>query len=131
MKNVSRLATIVLALVGTVAGLGPIGSGTLEALARQAALGVMSVAITLPVAWAATLARSVLGGVSVAIALVVVAQVSVLAGLGGWMPLAAPALWAISLGITVSPLQLALLIPFAAIFVVLIARSWRRMQLDR
>ena len=47
------------------------------------------------------------------------------------MPLAAPALWAISLGATVSPVQLALLIPFGAIFVVLIAQSWRRMQLDR
>ena len=125
----SLLLAIVLALVGTIAGLGPIGSETLEALARQAALGAMSVAITLPVAWAATLARSVLGGVSVAIALVVVAQVSVLAGLGGWMPLAAPALWA--LGTAVSPLQLALLIPFGAIFVALIAQSWRRMQLDR
>lgn len=127
----SLLLAIVLGIVGTLAGLGPIGSGTLEALARQAALGAMSIAITLPVAWAATLARSVLGGVSVAIALVVVAQVSVLAGLGGWMPLAAPALWAISLGITVSPVQLALLIPFGATFVVLIALSWQRMQLDR
>jgi len=125
----SILLAIVLGIVGTIAGLGSIGTGTLEALARQAALGVMSVAITLPVAWAATLARSVLGGVSVAIALVVVAQVSVLAGLGGWMPLAAPALWA--LGTAVTPVQLALLIPFAAIFVVLIAGLWRRMQLDR
>ena len=115
----------------SLAGLGPIEGETPAMLARQAALGVMSAAITLPVAWAATLSRSVLGGVSVAIGLVVVAQVSVLAGLGGWMPLAAPALWAISLGTTVSPIQLSLLIPFGAIFVVLIARSWRRMQLDR
>lgn len=127
----SLLLAIVLAVVGLVAGLCPIGAGTLEQLARQAALGAMSVAITVPVAWAATLARSVLGGVSVAIALVVVAQISVLAGLGGWMPLAAPALWAISLGTNVSPLQLSLLIPLGAVFVVLVAHSWRRMQLDR
>jgi ABC-2 type transport system permease protein len=127
----SLLLSIVLTLVGTIAGLGPIDGNTWAMLARQAALGVMSVAITLPVAWAATLSRSVLGGVSVAIGLVVIAQVSVLAGLGGWMPMAAPALWAISLGTTVSPVQLTLLIPFGAIFVVLIAQSWRRMQLDR
>src|SRR3954454_1166892 len=127
----SLLLAIVLALVGTLAGLGPIGSDTAEELARQAALGAMSIAITLPVAWAATLARSVLGGVSVAIALVVVAQVSVLAGLGGWVPLAAPALWAVSGGATVTAVQLALLIPFGAIFVVLVAQSWRRLQLDR
>ncbi|CAN5257818.1 hypothetical protein BH11ACT3_BH11ACT3_21110 [soil metagenome] len=127
----SVLLSIVLTVVGTIAGLGPIDSDTWAMLARQAALGVMSVSITLPVAWAATLTRSVLGGVSVAIGLVVVAQVSVLAGLGGWMPLAAPALWAISLGADVSPIQLALLAPFGAIFVVLVARSWSRMQLDR
>jgi len=127
----SIMLAIVLSLVGTLAGLGPIDGATWLMLARQVALGVMSAAITLPVAWAATLSRSVLGGVSVAIGLVVVAQVSVLAGLGGWMPLAAPALWAISLGMSVSALQLALVVPFGALFVVLIARSWRRMQLDR
>ena len=127
----SVLLAIVLSVVGLLAGLGPIDGETPTMLARQAALGVMSAAITVPVAWAATLSRSVLGGVSVAIGLVVIAQVSVLAGLGGWMPLAAPALWAISLGTTVSPIQLSLLIPFGAIFVVLIAQSWRQMQLDR
>jgi ABC-2 type transport system permease protein len=127
----SVLLAIVLTLVGTFAGLGPIAAETVAMLFRQAALGVMSAAITLPVAWAATLSRSVLGGVSVAIGLVVVAQVSVLAGLAGWMPLAAPALWAISLGTTVSPIQLSLLIPFGAIFVILTTLSWRRLQLDR
>ncbi|MGE3192782.1 MAG: ABC transporter permease [Microbacteriaceae bacterium] len=127
----SVLLAIVLSLVGLVAGLGPIDGDTLLMLARQAALGIMSAAITLPVAWAATLSRSVLGGVSVAIGLVVVAQVSVLAGLGGWMPLAAPALWAVSLGAAVSPIQLAVLIPFGAGFVLLVAWSWRRLQLDR
>jgi ABC-2 type transport system permease protein len=127
----SVLLAIVLCLVGSLAGLGPIEGDTPAILARQAALGVMSAAITLPVAWAATLSRSVLGGVSVAIGLVVVAQVSVLAGLGGWMPLAAPALWAISLGANVSPIQLSLLIPFGALFVALIASTWRRLQLDR
>lgn len=127
----SVLLAIVLSLVGLIAALGPIDGDTLLMLARQAALGIMSAAITLPVAWAATLSRSVLGGVSVAIGLVVVAQVSVLAGLGGWMPLAAPALWAVSLGAAVNPVQLALLIPFGAVFVLLVARSWRRLQLDR
>lgn len=127
----SLLLAVVLGVVGTLAGLGAIEGETPAMLLRQVALGVMSVAITLPVAWAATLSRSVLGGVSVAIGLVVVAQVSVLAGLGGWMPLAAPALWAISLGTGVSPVQLSLLLPFGAIFVVLTTASWRRLQLDR
>ncbi len=127
----SVLLAAVLILVGLISGLGPLHHDTWEALARQVALAIMSAAITLPVAWAATLSRSVLGGVSVAIGLVVVAQVSVLAGLGGWMPLAAPALWAVTSGTEVSPVQLSLLIPFAGVATVLTALSWRRMQLDR
>jgi ABC-2 type transport system permease protein len=127
----SVLLAPVLILVGTISGLGGLSEANWATLARQVALGVMSAAITLPVAWAATLSRSVLGGVSVAIGLVVVAQVSVLAGLGGWMPLAAPALWAVSGGTEVSPVQLLLLVPFAGAFVVATALAWRRMQLDR
>src|SRR4051812_43083355 len=122
---------LALMAVGSVAGLGPLGESDWWMLARQCALCVMSIAITLPVAWAATLSRSVLGGVSVAIGLVVVAQVSVLAGLGGWMPLAAPALWALSGGVDVSGLQLSLLVPFGVLAIVACAVTWRRLQLDR
>jgi ABC-2 type transport system permease protein len=127
----SVLLALVLLLVGSIAGLGPLTDANWATLARQVALGVMSAAITIPVAWAATLTRSVLGGVSVAIGLVVVAQVSVLAGLGGWMPLAAPALWAVSGGTAVTPPQLLLLVPFAGAAVLATALTWRRMQLDR
>jgi ABC-2 type transport system permease protein len=127
----SVLLALVLILVGTISGLGALSDDNWATLARQVALGVMSAAITIPVAWAATLSRSVLGGVSVAIGLVVVAQVSVLAGLGGWMPLAAPALWAVSGAKEVTPLQLLLLVPFAAAAVFATVITWRRMQLDR
>ena len=128
---VSILLAAALVIAGTVAGLGPIDADTADLLMRQIALSAMSAAITIPVAWAATLSRSVLGGVGVAIALVVVAQVSVLTGVGGWMPLAAPALWAISAGTAVTPLQLLLVIPFVGVAVLLTAGSWRRLQLDR
>lgn len=127
----SAFLGLALVVVGTISGLGALSDDNWATLARQIALGVMSAAITLPVAWAATLSRSVLGGVSVAIGLVVVAQVSVLAGLGGWMPLAAPALWAVSGGTEVSPVQLLLLVPFAGAAILATALAWRRMQLDR
>jgi ABC-2 type transport system permease protein len=127
----SVLLGLVLLLVGTIAGLGPLTQADWETLARQVALGVMSAAITTPVACAATLSRSVLGGVSVAIGLVVVAQVSVLAGLGGWMPLAAPTLWAVSAGGAVTPVQLFVLVPFVVAAALATALAWRRMQLDR
>ena len=124
------LAALLL-IVGLVAGLGPLTADTWLAAARQVALGAMTAAIAAPVAWAATLGRSVLAGVSVSIGIVVVAQVSVLAGLGGWMPLASPALWAISSGEGVTSSQLLLVIPYFATCILVTARSWRTMQLDR
>ena len=72
-----------------------------------------------------------LAGVSVSIGIVVVAQVSVLAGIGGWMPLASPALWAISSGEGVTSGQLLLVIPYFAACVLVTASAWRTMQLDR
>jgi ABC-2 type transport system permease protein len=129
--SMSILLGILLIGVGWLGGLGALGPHDWWAFARQIGLGAMSAAVAVPVAWAATLSRSVLGGVGVAIGLVVVAQVSVLTGLGGWMPLAAPALWAISGGAAVSPAQLLFLVPFVVTGVGLTATSWRRLQLDR
>jgi ABC-2 type transport system permease protein len=124
------LAALLL-IVGLIAGLGPLTSTDWWALARQIALGVMTAAIAAPVAWAATIGRSVLAGVSTAIGLVVIAQVSVLAGAGGWMPLASPALWAISSGADVTALQLVLVLPYLAVFILVTAGAWGRLQLDR
>ena len=120
-----------LLLLGVAAGLGLPSGGTWPALARQVGLGAMTAAVAAPIAWAATLGRSVLAGVSTAIGLVVIAQVSVLAGAGGWFPLASPALWAISSGEAATPGQLLLVLPYVGAFVLLTASSWRTMQLDR
>jgi len=129
--TMSLCLAALLLLIGLIAGLGPLNTETWTALARQVGLGIMTAAIAAPVAWAATLGRSVLAGVSVAIALVVIAQVSVLAGAGGWMPLAAPALWAISSGQAVTLLQLGLVLPYVGVFILVVASAWRMMQLDR
>ncbi|MCC2031855.1 ABC transporter permease [Microbacterium allomyrinae] len=128
---ISVCLALLLLLVGLVAGLGVLTADVWTALGRQVVLGIMTAAIAAPVAWAATLGRSVLAGVSVAIGLVVIAQVAVLAGAGGWMPLAAPALWAISSGQNVTPLQLGLVLPYVAFFTLFTAAAWRTMQLDR
>ena len=129
--TMSLCLAALLLLIGLIAGLGPLNTETWTALARQVGLGIMTAAIAAPVAWAATLGRSVLAGVSVAIALVVIAQVSVLAGAGGWMPLAAPALWGISSGQAVTLLQLGLVLPYVGVFILVVASAWRMMQLDR
>lgn len=128
---VNAMLAALLLLLGLMAGLGGLTAGDWMGLARQVALGVMTAAIAVPVAWAATAGRSVLAGVSTAIGLVVIAQVAVLAGAGGWMPLASPALWAISSGTAVTGVQLALVLPYLGVFILATAGAWRRLQLDR
>lgn len=128
---VSVTLPLVLGVTGIVLGLGVPGPPEVAGLARLVVLGLTALVLCTPVAWAATLGRSVLAGVGVAIALIVVAQVSVLAGAGGWMPLAAPALWAMTAGGAASIGQVLLVVPFGLIWVVLTLESWRRLQLDR
>jgi len=122
---------LALTILGLVSGLGPLPTDVAPWMGRQFGLSVFSIVIATPAAWAATLGRSVLAGIGTTIAILVVSQVSVISGAGGWFPFAAPALWAIHSDITVTPLQLGLVIPVVAAGVVLTLRSWRHLQLDR
>lgn len=128
---VAILLTGGLAVTGLALGLGAVDSDAAAGLLRQAGLTVMTAMLALPVAWATTLFRSILGGVGVAIGLIVVGQFSVLAGAGAWMVLAAPALWAMSAGTGASLLQLGLLLPYSAIAIALTAITWHRLELNR
>ncbi|MEH6380686.1 MAG: hypothetical protein V7768_03115 [Dietzia cercidiphylli] len=92
---------------------------------------MLTSAIVTPVAWVTTVTRSTLAGVAATIAIVIVAQVGVLVGAGGWMPFAAPTLWAMSGGSGVSPLQLALVGVIPLVSTALTVATWRRLQLDR
>ena len=122
---------LLLLITGLALGLGAPDPAATAGLLQLAALSLFGMAMATPVAWAATLGRSVLAAVGVAIALIVIAQFSVLAGIGGWMPLAAPALWAMSGGKTATLGQTLLTIPFGAIFAGLTIGSWHRLELDR
>jgi len=128
---VSALLAGALLVLGLTAGFGMPDAAAWAGAGRQVALGVFSAGLAVPAAWVATAARSLLGGVSAAIGLVVVAQVGVVAGADGWMPLAAPALWAISAGTAVSAAQLAVTGVFVAVCAVGTVWWWHRLQLDR
>lgn len=128
---VSTVTVVAVLGLGRLLGYGAPGHDAWAALGRLWALAMFSAALAMPVAWIATLTRSLLAGVSSTIALIVIAQVGALAGSGGWMPPAAPSLWAISGGADVSPAQLALAAGFALVFVALTVWSWSRLQLDR
>lgn len=101
------------------------------ALGRLFVLGVLSTGLAVPIAWIATLTRSLLAAVGGTIGLVVTAQVGALAGAGGWMPFAAPALWAMSGGTAVTATQLGMTLTVPLAFVVLSCAAWSRLQLDR
>lgn len=124
------LVVSVLAL-GLLSGYGSPGVETWTALGRLCALGILSAGLAIPVALIATITRSLLAAVASTVALVVIAQVGALAGAGGWMPLAAPALWAMSDGTAVTTVQLAVsgVIPLA--FSAFTCLAWKRLQLDR
>ena len=126
-------AALLLALIvlGFAAGLGSMPTDAVPAMGRELGLSVFTVVLATPAAWAATLGRSVLAGIGTTIAILITSQVSVIAGAGGWFPFSAPALWAISTGITVTPFQLTLVIPVVAAAVALTVQSWQRLQLDR
>lgn len=128
---VALIMPLLLLGTGLILGLGPPDAGAAAGLWRLVGLSLFGMALATPVAWAATLGRSVLAAVGVAIALIVIAQFSVLAGVGGWMPLAAPALWAMSGAQAATLGQTLLTIPFGAVFVGLTVWSWHRLQLDR
>jgi ABC-2 type transport system permease protein len=118
-------------LLGLLLGYGAPAVDNVATLARQTGLGIFTGALAVPVAWVATVTRSLLGAVGTVIGLVVIAQVGALAGAGAWMPLAAPALWAMSDHGEVTALQLFLAALWVAVFVVLTYSAWVRLQLNR
>ncbi|WP_112239264.1 ABC transporter permease [Kribbella monticola] len=120
-----------LVVLGLANGLGPIPADAVPVMGRQFALSLFTIILATPAAWAATLGRSVLAGIGTTIVILVLSQVSVIAGADGWFPFAAPALWAIHSDITVGPLQLALVVPVVAVSVTLTLHSWQHLQLDR
>lgn len=129
--TLSVALTLSVLLLGLLAGYGPPGVDVWSALGRLCVLGVLSSGIAIPVAWVATLTRSLLAAVGSTIALVVLTQVGALAGFGAWMPLAAPALWAMSDGTGVTTTQLSVTGLVALAFAAFTCIAWRRLQLDR
>ncbi|MTK02245.1 ABC transporter permease [Micromonospora sp. CP22] len=122
--------TAAIALTGTVLGLGHPTTDVLDSLGRQFVLTVLSALIATPAAWAATLGRGLLPGIATTIGLLVVAQVAVIGGAGAWLPIAAPALWALQPH-AVNAVQLALVAVVPAGFAALTLAAWARLQLDR
>ncbi len=126
------LGVLALGAVLTVAGTEGFASGG----AARPALTLCGVAVltgllALPCAWVATRTGGYLAAVAAAVVIVVVAQMSVLLGAGGWVPFAAPGWWVAQSGAVdaTTVLQLALVLPVAAAAGALTVRSWGRLTL--
>lgn len=84
----------------------------------------------IPAGLLSILGRGLLPGIGAVAVTVVVAQISVFAGAGPWIPLATPALWAIDP--TSVPPAAWLLVPIVPVVgTALTALAWHRLQLDR
>lgn len=129
-------------VVGTVLALGILVLGlgmqygvpdaeSWRGLGRQWVLTVLTAGLVTPVAWLATVTRSVLAAVGGAIGVTILSQVGALAGAGGWLPFAAPALWSMSGGTEVNVIQLALPVVVALIGAGATWAAWSRLELDR
>jgi len=125
---VSVLLTLGILALGFLLHYGTPTTDDWAHLARQGTLAILTAAVAVPVAWIASVTRSLLASVGGAIALVIIAQVGVLSGAGGWMPFAAPALWAMSSGTAVTPVQLSLAIAVSVTFAALTCATWARLQ---
>ncbi|HET6301981.1 ABC transporter permease [Microbacterium sp.] len=125
------LTLALLLIAGTALGLGAPSPDEWAALVRIPVLVVLTALAVLPVAWVASITGSLLAAIGSAVGLLVVTQVGVLSGSGGWMPFAAPALWAMSGGAAVTIGQLALTGCVGAVALAATVVVWRRLQLDR
>ncbi|GAA2035174.1 ABC transporter permease [Agromyces tropicus] len=128
--GVAVALTAVVAVLGFAMGFGTTDAAGVGELVRIPVLVVLSALIAVPAAWVATLGRGLLPGIAATIAIIVVAQVSALADVGAWVPLVAPALWAIAPG-TVPAAALVTVPSVPLVFGVLTTWAWSRLQLDR
>lgn len=118
---------------GLALGLGAPDGSAPAAIAKLLAVVVLSVLLTVPLAWVCTALRGYLSGISTLLAILVITQIVTLSGAGGWFPFAAPSLWAgmggAAAAAEVNAVQLLLAVPVGALGLVAAARRWGRAEL--
>lgn len=118
---------------GTGAGAGSGGAEIPALTAKFVGITLATALLSLPCAWAASIGRGYLAAIATAIGLVVLAQMAVTAGAGGWFPFSAPGLWASrpEAGVDLpTAVQVLLTVPVAVLAAGLTLRSWHRLTLS-
>lgn len=128
--GVAVLLTVVVAVLGFAMGFGSTDAARVGELARVPVLAALTALLAVPAAWASTIGRGLLPGIGAAVVIMVVAQVLAVSDAGTWVPIVAPALWAIAPGSV--PAAALLTVPSVPlVFGALCALAWSRLQLDR
>lgn len=115
--------------VGLAVGLGLPGADDLAAVGRVVALAAMTAPLALVVGLFASLGRGIMSALGGMLAVIVAAQLAVVAGLGGWFPWSAPGLWVVAVpgsGLEPVPGVLLLVVPLSALAVGLLTVGWWR-----
>lgn len=128
--GVAVLLTAVVAVLGLAFGYGATDAAGAVEIVRIPVLAVLTALTAVPVAWVATLGRGLLAGIAATVVLLVLAQVMAVIGVGAWVPVVAPALWAIDPD-AVPAVSLAIVPSVPLVFGALCALAWSRLQLDR
>jgi ABC-2 type transport system permease protein len=118
---------------GLAVGLGTPDASVLAPLAKLALVTILTGLLAFPAAWIATMSRGYLAPIGTILAIVIVAQISVLTPAGVWFPFAIPGIWAGLAGtesdLTIQPLQLFLTIPVGSCFAIMSVVTWRKLRL--
>jgi ABC-2 type transport system permease protein len=112
--------------VGSALSFGPVAWNL---IAKLVAVTALSALVAAPAALVATMSRGYIGAIGSLVGIIVLAQVGVATGAGGWLPIAAPGLWAAGFTTEYTAIQLLLVGAYAAVFIALTTRQWERLQL--
>lgn len=127
------LGTVVLALVlGLATGLGLPDGEAWAGAGRALVIGLLTVALAMPLGFVASALRGYLPGIGVLLGIVIVTQVLAVVGVGGWFPYAAPGMWSgmggAEVAATVTGVQLLLALPVGAAGVAAAIWWWDRAE---
>lgn len=124
------LLAVVVAILGLSFGYGATDAPGVVELLRVPVLVMLTALIAVPAAWVSTLGRGLLPGIAATVVLLVLAQIMAVVGIGAWVPIVAPALWAIDP--TAVPIASLAIVPSVpVVFGAFSALAWSRLQLDR
>lgn len=128
----SLMLAVALVGIGAFVDRGPFDGEAWFALSRFGAVSLLTALLTIPFGLVATLSRDYLAPIGAILGVVILSSVLAEAGLGGWLPYAAPGLWVTQGGVSdplIQAIQLVNVVILSMIFASLGVRAWKRLEI--